>query len=164
MIDPHSYSISVQQGEFDGEICFEARVKEFPNIIEYADSFEEAYELAIDSIDTTLEIFAEKGRDFPEPYHAIDDYSGRVTLRVSKSLHRSLSILSEMEGISLNQHLCNVLSYYSGFANTNLKTKASTGLWSSPATETSPKTRPGLTLVKRENTTLGKEMTWPETA
>ena len=61
MIDPHNYNISVRRGEFEGEFCFEARVKELPDIAEYADSFEEAYALAIDSIETTMEIFAEKG-------------------------------------------------------------------------------------------------------
>ncbi|MCD5380434.1 toxin-antitoxin system HicB family antitoxin, partial [Candidatus Gracilibacteria bacterium] len=54
-------------GEFEGGICFEARIKELPSIAEYADSFEEAYALAIDSIETTMEIFAEKGRVFPIP-------------------------------------------------------------------------------------------------
>ncbi len=164
MIDPHSYSISVQRGEFDGENCFEARIKEFPDIIEYADSFEEAYELAIDSIETTIEIFIEKGRHLPDPYTPTDDYSGRVTLRTSKSLHRTLAILSELEGVSLNQHLCNVLSYYSGVVNIP-KTKSPSGFWSPMAkTIQKSKAKPCLTVVKRESTPLRKEMTWPETA
>jgi len=33
MIDPHDYSISVRRGEFEGEICFEARIKELPDIL-----------------------------------------------------------------------------------------------------------------------------------
>ena len=163
MIDPHDYSISVRRGEFEGEICFEARIKELPDIAEYADSFEEAYALAIDSIETTMEIFTEKGRTFPEPNISADDFSGRVTLRLPKSLHRSLSTMSDSEGVSLNQYLCNVLSYYSGFASIPA-TKPSSELWS-PMEKTvqEENTRPHLTVVKTESK-LRKEMTWQETA
>jgi len=37
MIDSRNYNISIRRGEFEGEVCFEARVKELPDIIEYAD-------------------------------------------------------------------------------------------------------------------------------
>jgi len=73
MIDSRNYNISIRRGEFEGEVCSEARVRELPDIIEYADSFEEAYALAIDSIETTMEVFAEKGRTFPEPIIPTDD-------------------------------------------------------------------------------------------
>lgn len=162
MIDPYDYSISVRRGEFEGEICFEARIKELPDITEYADSFEEAYALAIDSIETTMEIFAEKGRTMPAPNIPADDFSGRVTLRLPKSLHRSLATMSDSEGVSLNQYLCNVLSYYSGFAMTP-KQQASE-LWSPmEKTDQEEKSRPHLTVVKTESR-LRKEVKWQETA
>lgn len=158
MIDPHDYSIFVRREEFEDEICFEARIKELPDIAEYADSFEEAYALAIDSIETTMEIFAEKGRTFPEPNILADDFSGRVTLRLPKSLHRSLSTMSVSKGVSLNQYLCNVLSYYSGFASIPMA-KSST-FWSPiETTVQGDKTRQHLTIVKTESK-LRKEMTW----
>lgn len=116
MFDPHVYNITVRRGTFDGEVCYEARIKEFPDLIEYADSAEEAYELAIDALETTAEIFAEKGRPMPVPQEPTDDYSGRVTLRLPKSLHRALAEVAAQEEVSLNQHLVNILSYYSGFA------------------------------------------------
>ena len=46
----------------------------------------------------------------------MDNYSGRVTLRLPKSLHRALAESAEEEGGSLNQHLVNILVYFSGFA------------------------------------------------
>ena len=116
MIDPHAYNITIRRGTFEGEVCYEARVKELPDLAEYADSAEEAYELAIDAIQTTAEIFAEKGKAMPVPLQPADDYSGRVTLRLPKSLHRALSQAAEEEAVSLNQHLVNILSYFSGFA------------------------------------------------
>jgi len=116
MIDPHAYNITVRRSEFEGEVCFEARVKELPDLAEYGDTFEEAYALAIDAIETTAEVFAEKGKPMPVPQEVADDYSGRVTLRLPKSLHRALAESAGEEGVSLNQHLVNILAYFSGFA------------------------------------------------
>jgi len=115
MIDPHAYNITVRRSNFEGEVCFEARVKEFPDLAEYGDNFEEAYGLAIDAIETIGVVFIEKGKAVPVPQDIPDDFSGRVTLRLPKSLHRNIAIAAEEEGVSLNQHMVNVLSYYSGY-------------------------------------------------
>jgi predicted HicB family RNase H-like nuclease len=115
-IDPHAYNITVRRDIFEGETLFEARVKELPDLSEYGESFEEAYNLAIDTIETAASAFAEKGRKFPAAIVPADNYSGRVTLRLPQSLHRVLAETSDWEGVSLNQHLVNVLSYFSGFA------------------------------------------------
>jgi len=163
MIDPYDYSISVRRGEFEGEICFEANVKELPDITEYADSFEEAYALVIDSIETTMEIFAEKGRDMPVPNIPANDYSGRVTLRLPKSLHRSLSDIANEESVSLNSYLCNILSYYSGFA-TAVETKPASLSWS-PIEKTIQQEKPKRHLkIVREESSLRKEVKWQKTA
>ncbi|TFH72254.1 toxin-antitoxin system HicB family antitoxin [Gammaproteobacteria bacterium LSUCC0112] len=114
-IDATSYSITVRYGNFDGEICFEATVKELPDLAEYADSWHEAYELALDAIETTAAIFAEQGRVMPQPAPNVDDYSGRVTLRVPRTLHRSLARMAEEEGISLNQLMVSALAAFRGF-------------------------------------------------
>ncbi len=115
-IDPHAYNITIRRDSFEGEVLFEARVKELPDLAEYGESYEEAYDLAVDSIETAAEAFQEKGRDFPPAMVPVDGFSGRVTLRLPRSLHRSLAKVAEDEGVSLNQHLVNVLSYYSGFS------------------------------------------------
>lgn len=115
-IDAHAYNITVRRGEFEGEMLFEARIRELPDLVAYADTAEEAYTLAVDAIETTAEAFAERGRTMPAPSVPADDFSGRVTLRLAKSLHRALAEAADAEGVSLNQHLVNVLSYYAGFA------------------------------------------------
>ncbi|HFE37056.1 MAG TPA: toxin-antitoxin system HicB family antitoxin [Gammaproteobacteria bacterium] len=117
MIDPHAYNITIRKGHFDDDVFFEARVKELPDLTEYADSYDEAYQLVIDAIETTVEAFQEKARDMPAPHIPADDFSGRVTLRLPKSLHRAMVEASEDEGISLNQYMVNVLSYFSGYAD-----------------------------------------------
>ena len=117
MIDPSKYTITVRKGLFDDEECFEARVAELPDVAEYADSFDEAYALAIDTIETTATICEQLGKTMPVPFVPADNYSGRVTLRLPKSLHRALAKAANSEGVSLNQHLTNVLNYYSGYAS-----------------------------------------------
>lgn len=119
MIDPETYTIIVRKGIFGGETCFEARVAELPDIAEYADSYEEAHALAIDTIEGTAEICAEQGKTMPMPIIPANDYSGRVTLRLAKSLHRALAEAAAQENVSLNQHLTNILNYYAGYAQRN---------------------------------------------
>jgi predicted HicB family RNase H-like nuclease len=108
------YSITVRQIEVDGQELFEARVRELPDVVDFGDTWQEAYELAVDTIETTAEFMAEEGRQMPEPAAIEDDYSGRVTLRVPKTLHRRLAEQAETENISLNQYLVSLLAYHAG--------------------------------------------------
>ncbi|MBE0470710.1 MAG: hypothetical protein IBX55_14525 [Methyloprofundus sp.] len=59
--DASLYTISVRKSDFDGEVLFEAKIKELPDVAEYADSYEEAYSLAIDTLEITAEAFLEQG-------------------------------------------------------------------------------------------------------
>ena len=116
MVDASKYTITVRKGLYEGDECFEARVAELPDIAEYADTFEDAYELAIDTIEMTNELLCEQGKDMPQPFPQNEiNYSGRVTLRIAKTLHRSLVETSNNEDVSLNQHIVNILNYYSGY-------------------------------------------------
>lgn len=117
MNDPNAYGIEVRGRTIDGEAMFEARVRELPDLAEYADTAEEAYALALDAVAITAQVFAEKGKPMPLPMVPVDDWSGRVTLRLPRSLHRALAEVAEAEGCSLNQHIVNVLSYFSGYAH-----------------------------------------------
>jgi predicted RNase H-like HicB family nuclease len=67
MLDRVEYNINVRFGKFDGEDCFEAKVRELQHIAEYGDTAEEAFALAIDTIETTAEIFVGKGKEMPLP-------------------------------------------------------------------------------------------------
>ena len=116
-VDVHAYNITIRRAVFEGERLYEARVREFPDLHCYAETGAEAYELAIDAIETTASAFADERRRLPAPIAPVDDYSGRVTLRIARSLHRALAEEAESEGVSLNQYLADVLAYYTGFAN-----------------------------------------------
>jgi len=103
--DPHSYTVTVKRVVEDGERLFKATVKELPHLAEFGDSHEEVYERAIDAINALRNMAEEMGHKFPSP--SIDDeiFSGRVTLRMPKSLHRSATNMADREGVSLNQFL-----------------------------------------------------------
>ncbi len=69
---PHEYSIIIRTIQDDAGACFEARVCELPDVAEYADTYAEAYELAVDTIETTAQVFAEYKRPMPKPFPCAD--------------------------------------------------------------------------------------------
>lgn len=146
MIDPHAYGIEVRRRSIDGEVVFEARVRELPDLAEYADTADEAYALAADAVATTAKVFAERGKAMPAPLQPADEWSGRVTLRVPKSLHRALSNAADIEGCSLNQHIVNVLVYFTGFAHAERAAEAHWQPEPKPVVKTTTG-RPTLTVV-----------------
>ena len=72
-IDPRSYNIIIRYDDFEGEMYYEARVKEFPHIMEYSDIPDKAYELAVNHIEYLIHHMTEKGREIPEPINLFAD-------------------------------------------------------------------------------------------
>ena len=58
-MNAQDYGITIRRVIKEGEDCFEARVRELPDVVEYADTHDEAYELVIDTIETTEEALKE---------------------------------------------------------------------------------------------------------
>jgi predicted HicB family RNase H-like nuclease len=113
--DPETYTITIRKEEDDGEILYVGRVSEFPNISAFEDTFEAARALVLDSIQTLKNIADETQSDFPMPYPApSDEFSGRVTLRLSKSLHAKVSRLAAQDDVSINQYLVTAVATYVG--------------------------------------------------
>lgn len=67
MTNSMGYSICVKRAKFDGEMLYEATVRELPDVAEYGMSFTEAYALAIDTIKKTAEASEEQGWAIPPP-------------------------------------------------------------------------------------------------
>ncbi|MGF1643242.1 MAG: toxin-antitoxin system HicB family antitoxin [Thiotrichales bacterium] len=155
-MNPHDYSITIRHGVFEGEVCFEARVRELPDLAEYADTFEEAYALAIDAIETTAAVLAEKGKPMPLPIDVPDEFSGRVTLRIPKTLHRELARAADDEGVSLNQHMVNVLTYFSGFG-AGVKGTLESRTWAASTAPDKPSRPKHLRLVASSQLNQGQD-------
>lgn len=110
MIDPGKYTFVIRKTDEDEEEPFVARVIEFPYLATYGKTPEEAIESAID----TIRSFEEEKLVLPNPLPYINEFSGRISLRIPKSLHRKLATYAEVEGVSINQYLGNILSWASG--------------------------------------------------
>ena len=109
-VDASAFGIRHRRGDFEGEQLFEASVQEFPDLYAYSESWEGAYELIVDAIETAAQALAEAGQAVPVPAAPLQEYSGRVTLRLPKSLHRALATRAVEEGVSLNSLLIATLA------------------------------------------------------
>jgi antitoxin HicB len=88
---------------------FVVRFPELPGCIAHGETPEEAVKMASKVKDGWLEAALEDGWDMPEPQARIEA-SGRVTVRMPKSLHRDVLELAGSEGISLNQLLVSFIA------------------------------------------------------
>lgn len=99
------YTIEVMHDE-DGWF---ARVIKLPGCMTWADTFEELGPMIEDAKASWIEDALEDGDPVPEPRGG-KGYSGRVNLRMPKSLHRDLVRRAEEEGVSLNQLMVTALA------------------------------------------------------
>lgn len=109
--DSSKYTIIVKKQVIDDKLQFSAQALEFPLLYICADSAEEAYNNAIETINEFHEDSIEDGDTLPEPIELSDEYTGRVTLRMPKSLHKQVDFLSKIDGSSLNQFIVSALSF-----------------------------------------------------
>lgn len=95
---------------------YTAKILEFPGCISQGDTSQEAYDrledAAIAWVSTTLDI----GQEIPPPAIA-HGHSGKVALRLPRSLHRQAVIAAERDGTSLNQFIVSALAEKVGATN-----------------------------------------------
>ena len=82
---------------------------DLPGCISDGETIEEVLSMGEDARISWIETAIELGRDIPEPYSYMDNYKGRITVRVPKSMHKELVEEAKEEGISLNQYLIYLL-------------------------------------------------------
>ncbi|MET9227128.1 toxin-antitoxin system HicB family antitoxin [Lentzea sp. NPDC003310] len=87
-----------------------ARVQELDGCISEGATAVEALENLDDALRVWLEVAIEQGLEIPRPRVELEEYSGRFSVRVPKSLHRALVARAEQEGVSLNQLATTLLS------------------------------------------------------
>lgn len=117
--DAEAYSILIIKKFIDDEVIYEASVAELPSLIDYAESHEIARKKIIESIEMAHDFFVSENKEFPLPTQItnskLEQYSGRLTLRISKKLHADLVNNAEANGISLNLYINNILSENNGY-------------------------------------------------
>ena len=106
-----NYPILINKIYEDGEWLFTASIKELPGLIVYGETLEEVYEEVELAKADWIEANLEWGREIKEPLgNSLEEYSGKITLRIAKTLHRNLKERSEIEGISLNQTIVQLIN------------------------------------------------------
>ncbi len=93
------YSFSVVWSEDDA--CFIGRVDEFPSLAAHGSTQEKALREIRHVVEYVLEDLAAEKESVPVPLSK-RAFSGKLNVRMPKTLHRRLAAESEREGVSLN--------------------------------------------------------------
>src|SRR5438128_12176285 len=88
---------------------FSAEIMEFPGCFAEGATREEA----LDNLDRAAEEWIESSlrsrREIAEPF-SVRGFSGAVSLRIPRGLHRQAAMMAEREGTSLNQYIATALA------------------------------------------------------
>ena len=103
------YSILLHEVEDDGERYWIAEVPELPGCKSHGSSVGEAVKSVEEAKKDWILDSLEEGEEVPVPVER-DRYSGKILVRMSRSLHRSLSLMAEAEKLSLNQLIVTMLA------------------------------------------------------
>ncbi len=85
-----------------------ARAVELPGCVTQGDTEEEALKMIREAMRLWIEVAMEDGDPIPLP-HQQHSYSGRISLRMPKSLHEQVARAAELEGVSINQFIVTTL-------------------------------------------------------
>lgn len=103
------YSILLHQVEDEGKKYWIAEVPELPGCKSHGSTVEEAVKSVEEAKKDWITDSLEEGESIPVPIE-IDRYSGKILVRMSRSLHRALSLIAEAEKLSLNQLIVTILA------------------------------------------------------
>jgi antitoxin HicB len=101
-----NYAVTVHKDE-DGD--YVVRVDDLPGCVTHGSTPDEAFKNLEEAKRAWMESRIAMGLEIPEP-RQVEEYSGRVLLRMPKWLHRRLAVQSRTEGVSLNQYVTSLLS------------------------------------------------------
>jgi predicted HicB family RNase H-like nuclease len=93
--------------EEDGS--FRAEILEFPGCIATGDTAAKAYGALEEVAESWLQATLAKGQSVPEPAEE-SEFSGKLVVRLPKSLHRKAARAARRDGASLNQFIVSCIS------------------------------------------------------
>src|SRR5690625_6421873 len=103
--DASKYTIVVKKVRADSVDLFYATVNEIPAISSYSETCQDAYEDCLDALEILYDVAQSQGKNFPKPFAlpATSRPSGRVTLRMRRSMHERVVRYAKEDAVSLNQ-------------------------------------------------------------
>jgi predicted HicB family RNase H-like nuclease len=109
--DPTEYGITIRKKSIDGQMHFVGTVNELPDIEVFEETYQDAYVELINVVTDLKAIADKRDRKFPPPASAVNyEFSGRVTLRIPKSIHWKATTIAESEGVSLNHFIASIIA------------------------------------------------------
>ncbi|HHX95005.1 MAG TPA: toxin-antitoxin system HicB family antitoxin [Clostridia bacterium] len=93
---------------------YAAEIPELPGCISQGQTIEEALKMIEDAKLCWLESAIEDGAIIPEPVP--EDFSGRLNIRIPKTLHQALAERAKNENTSLNQYILYQLARAIGYS------------------------------------------------
>jgi len=96
------YTKLVQEMNDESGHYFYGRILELDGCQSTGDTLEELYQNLNEAMEGYLEVKQENNLSIPIP-ETSNDYSGKFTVRLPKTLHQKLAIEAKEEGVSLNQ-------------------------------------------------------------
>lgn len=92
-----------------------AEIIDLPGCFSDGETPQEALDNIEDAKKNWLEVAIERKQQIPIPKSEDEnEFSGKFTLRIPKTLHRQLTKIAKEEGVSLNQYITTLLSYNFG--------------------------------------------------
>ena len=108
------YHITLVQDGDEGGGKWVAAAEELPDCASRGDTAEEAIAGLKDAMASWIAAALREGRDIPEP-RSVASHSGRLLLRMPRSLHAALTQAAERENVSLNQFITDSLASVVGW-------------------------------------------------
>lgn len=98
---------------------YRAHIAEFPGCIASGSTPAEAYASLERVAESWLELTLDKGQPIPDPLDSAEGYSGRIVLRMPKSLHAKAAFAAKNESVSLNQFIVSSVAEMVGAARSH---------------------------------------------
>ena len=93
---------------------FGVEIPELPGCLSQGETVDEAYDMIEDAKKAWLEFALEDGIEIPEPAKSVEEYSGKLNIRIPRTLHKLLAETAKQEKVSLNQYISFTLSMGTG--------------------------------------------------
>lgn len=106
------YTIETMEG-----IEFVAEIPELKGCVGSGNSYEEALKELLENKVVYLETLKDLGKEIPLPHPKKQKFSGKLSLRLSKRLHKKVADVAEELGVSINQYIVETLAESVGANN-----------------------------------------------
>ena len=100
------YPITIHSDPDGGYV---AEIEELPGCMTQSETLDEAFKAIEDAQQVWIKGTYEMGQDIPLP-RDMEEYSGKILVRIPRSLHRNLVQAAKREGVSLNQYIASLLA------------------------------------------------------